>query len=292
MTLAIEETQAKAAILAEALPYIQRFSGTRILVKVGGELFDDGEAAKSLAYDLGFLRTVGIDVVLVHGGGPQITRAMQRFGKEAIFIEGQRKTDAETLELTAMVLLGDINRRLVSLLNSTGTKAIGLSGADDNMLIVEQRDPELGFVGAVKNINTAPIKSLLSSGYVPVIAGLGVDQSGQLYNVNADSAAGKIAVAIGAEKFVLLTNVPGLYENFEDKGSLISEIDLAGLIRLLSTGKVSQGMIPKIEAILTAVKAGIPRAHILDGRVRHALLLEVFTKEGVGTMVRGAEGKQ
>lgn len=289
MSREIEETQSKASVLLEALPFIQKFSGTRMLVKVGGELFEDDAAAKSLALDLGFLRMTGIDVVLVHGGGPQISRMMRKFEKEPEFINGQRKTDAETLELTAMVLLGDINRRIVSFLNTSGTPAIGLSGADDCLLQVEQKDPELGFVGTVKKINTSPIDKLLADGYLPVIAGMGVDEAGQLYNVNADSVAGKIALAIGANKYVLLTNVSGLYETFGEENSLISEIDTHGLIRLISTGKLTAGMLPKVESILSAVNGGVKRAHILDGRVQHALLLEVFTPEGIGTMVQAQE---
>ncbi len=286
MTRTIEETQAKAAVLREALPYIKQFKKQRVVIKVGGELFHDEAAARSLAEDLGFLRAVGVNVVLVHGGGPQISRTMKKFGKDPIFVKGQRVTDAETLELTAMVLLGEINRKIVALLNSTGTSAIGLSGVDDSLLKVTQRDPNLGYVGEVTSINTAPIDNLLAHQYIPVIASLGVDASGTTYNVNADAAAGKIAVAIQAEKFVLLTNVPGLYETFGDEDSLISEIDTKGLIRLISHDKLSEGMIPKVESIISAINGGVAQAHILDGRVKHALLLEVFTPEGIGTMIQ------
>ncbi|MCB0354663.1 MAG: acetylglutamate kinase [Bdellovibrionales bacterium] len=286
MTREIEDTQAKAEVLSQALSYIRRFTGKRVLIKVGGELFENEAAAKSLASDLSFLRTVGVDVVLVHGGGPQISKAMKQFRKEPVFVKGQRQTDSETLDLTAMVLLGDINRRIVSLLNVAGARSIGLSGADDSMLLVEQLDPELGFVGTVREVNTDPIDRLLEYDYIPVIAGMGVDRSGQLYNVNADSVAGKIAVAIGAEKYILLTNVPGLYETFGEEDSLISEIDSHGLIRLISTNKLSEGMIPKVESILSALKGGVKDAHILDGRMVHSVLLEIFTPEGIGTMVK------
>lgn len=286
MTRTIEETQAKAAVLREALPYIKQFKNQRVVIKVGGELFQDEAAARSLVEDLGFLRSVGVNVVLVHGGGPQISRAMKKFGKDPVFVKGQRVTDAETLELTAMVLLGEINRSIVALLSSTGTAAIGISGIDHSLLKVRQKDPDLGYVGEVVGINTAPIDNLLSHGYVPVIASLGIDASGSSYNINADTAAGKIAVAIHAQKLVLLTNVPGLYETFGDDDSLISEIDTKGLIRLISHDKLSEGMIPKVESIISAINGGVSQAHILDGRVKHALLLEIFTPEGIGTMIQ------
>ena len=286
MSRDIKATQAKADILIEALPFIRAFAGCRVCIKVGGELVEDHLAARSLAEDLTFLKSVGIEVVLVHGGGPQISKAMKELGKEPKFIEGNRITDEKSLEIAAMVLLGQINRTIVSLLNQAGTRAVGLNGVDDRMIRVTPKDPELGFVGTIQEINTAPIEMLLKNNYVPVIAGVGVDHHGQLYNINADSAAGKIAVALGAKKLIVLTNVEGLYQSFGDKDSLISEIDTHGLIRLISTGKLSAGMIPKVEAILGAVKAGIPQAHILDGRQAHAVLLEIFTCEGIGTMVR------
>lgn len=285
MTRDIEGTRAKADILIEALPFIRAFAGSRVCIKVGGELVEDLQAAQSLAEDLTFLKSVGLEVVLVHGGGPQISRAMKELGKEPKFIEGNRVTDEKSLEIATMVL-GNINRTLVAVLNQAGTKAIGLSGIDDSMIKVVPKDPELGFVGTIQEINASPIELLLKSNYVPVIAGVGVDKDGQLYNINADIAAGKIAVALAAKKLLVLTNVEGLYESFGDKNSLISEIDTHGLIRLISTGKLSAGMIPKVEAILGAVKAGIPQAHILDGRQPHAVLLEIFTSEGIGTMVK------
>ncbi len=286
MSRELGKTQSKSEILIEALPFIRKFAGSRVCIKVGGELFEDLVAAEKLAEDLSFLKSVGIQVVLVHGGGPQITKALKTLGKEPKFIEGQRVTDEATLEMTAMVMMGKINTLIVSLLNKVGTKAVGLSGIDDSMIKVTMKDPDLGFVGAIQSINTAPIEHLLKENYIPVIAGLGVDSNGQIFNINADIAAGKIAAAVGAKKLIVLTNVEGLYESFGDKDSLISEIDTHGLIRLISTGKLTAGMIPKVEAIMGAIKAGVPHAHILDGRQEHAVLLEIFTPEGIGTMIK------
>lgn len=285
MSSAEQEMVSRIAILQEALPFIEEFSGTRILVKAGGELFEDPEALRNLVADVHLLQAVGIQVVFVHGGGPQITRLMRQLGHEPKFIDGQRQTDARTVELSTMVLLGQLNPKIVAQLNVQGCRALGLSGLDDNLLQVTQRSEALGFVGHIRKVNVAPIENALAQGYVPVIAGLGVSDSGHIYNINADSAAGKIAAAIGAKKLVLLTNVEGLYERFEDKNSRISQIDSHGLIALLSSGTLREGMIPKMESILAALKSGVPRAHIIDGRRPHALLLEVLTSDGVGTMI-------
>jgi acetylglutamate kinase len=281
----LEETQAKAETLLEALPYLKRFPGRIAVVKVGGELFANPVAAASLAQDLILLHSVGIRVVLCHGGGPQISEMMKRFGKEPKFINGQRVTDKETLEITSMVLLGVINRTIVSLLNAHGRRAVGLSGVDGGMFTVEQKNPELGYVGKVTQVCTEPIMSVLESGFLPVIASLGIDTSGEVYNVNADIAAGELAVALKAEKLVTLTNVEGLYRTFGDEDSLISEIDSSSLKDLLEKEVLSAGMIPKAESIVNALERGVEKAHILDGRVDHAVLLEIFTPEGIGTMI-------
>lgn len=280
-----EETQAKADILIEALPYLKQFGGKRILVKVGGELLDNSAAAASFAQDLVLLKSVGIDVVLVHGGGPQISRMMEKVGKVAEFKHGHRVTDAESIEIASMVLIGSLNTKLVGMLNAHGPKAIGLSGADGRLLLVEPRDPELGFVGNIAAASPDTITHVLEAGYMPVIAPIGIDTQGTLYNINADVAASRLAVAIGAEKFVILSNVPGLYKSFGCEDSLISDVQTSQLKDMLGTGAITAGMIPKIEAVLYALENQVPQAHLLDGRVEHAVLLEVFTPEGIGTMV-------
>jgi acetylglutamate kinase len=281
----VEETQKKASILIEALPYIRQYNGKRVVIKVGGELIEHEDQARNLAEDLVFLKSVGIQVVLCHGGGPQISRAMKTLGKDPMFVNGQRVTDAETLEVTLMVLLGLLNQQLVAKLNRHGPQAVGLSGVDGQMLLVKQRSPELGFVGDIVNVSPTPIERLLADGYIPVIASIGIDDTGQAYNVNADIAAAQIARQIGAEKLILLTNVEGLYESFGDKGSLISSIELNDLEAMQDSSSLSAGMIPKVEAILLAMRGGVQKAHILDGRVTHAVLLEIFTPEGIGTMI-------
>jgi len=286
----MEETQAKAKILIEALPYLREFSGKRLVVKVGGEVVDDAAGASSLVQDLLLLKMVGLDVVLCHGGGPQISRTMQRLGLEPRFRDGLRVTDAETVEVTAMVLLGQINRRLVGLLNAHGAEAVGVSGVDGRLFVVEQESEELGFVGRIASVDPAPVERLLEDGYMPVVASIGMDPAGDAYNINADLAAGRLAAALGAAKLVVLTNVEGLYESFGDADTLVSEIDPPGLRRMAEAGSLGSGMLPKVDAVLAAIEGGVPQAHLLDGRVRHAVLLEIFTPEGIGTMVRSGVG--
>lgn len=284
----ISVMQEKASVLIEALPFIKQFADKVLVIKVGGELVDDQAAAASLAQDIYLLRSVGVKVVVCHGGGPQISRAMKRFGKEPEFIDGHRATDKETLEITAQVLLGDINRKLVSLLNVHGKRAMGLSGVDGKLIVVSQKSEKLGFVGEIEEVNIEVITSLLEQGFIPVVASLGADEAGTTYNINADVAAGHIAKSLKAEKLVVLTNVEGLYESFGDKNSLLSEINTRELQGLIHHGGLSAGMLPKTEAILGALHGGVKRAHILDGRVTHSLLIEIFTEEGAGTMVTPA----
>jgi acetylglutamate kinase len=275
----------RISVLIEALPHFHNVTGKRILIKVGGELFESQEATRTLVTDIASLRALGVQVVLVHGGGPQITRMMERFGKEPCFIEGQRVTDQESLKLTAMVMIGDINTSIVAALNSYGTPAVGLNGTDGSMIEVVPRDAALGFVGTVKHVNTRPIISALESNYVPVIAGLGVDESGQIYNINADTTAGKLATALEVKKWFLLTNVKGIYSEFGKEESFISVTDVVGLIKLRAQGSLSTGMIPKVEAILGAVKGGVDSVHLIDGRIPHAILLELCSDNGIGTMI-------
>ena len=279
------DTQAKAGILIEALPFLKNFGGKRLVIKVGGELLDNEEASASFAQDLILLKSVGIQIVLLHGGGPQISRAMEKLGKKPEFKNGLRVTDQETMKIMSMVLLGDLNIKLVSLLNVHGPKSVGFSGADGNLFSVEQESPELGFVGKLKNINTDLVIKTLENGYMPVIGSVGVDDEGQAYNINVDLAAGNLAGALGAEKLIVLSNVEGLYETFGDENSLIPEIKAKGLRKMKESGSLTAGMIPKVDGILAALDGGVKRAHILDGRVEHAVLLEIFTPEGIGTMI-------
>jgi len=279
--------QERAAVLADALPYIREFSGRTVVVKYGGHAMDSPELAELFAQDIVLMRLVGINPVVVHGGGPQITELMQRLGKEPTFVDGRRVTDAETVDIVRMALVGKVNREVVASINQQGPYAVGLSGEDAGLITVTQRDPALGFVGDVSRIEPAILERLIGQELIPVIATVGVDEAGQAYNINADTVAGAIAEAIGAEKLVYLTDVAGVNAEWPDESTLISRTDLAGLERLLSDGKAGEGMIPKLESCAHALRNGVRRAHILDGRLPHALLLEFFTSEGIGTMVEG-----
>jgi acetylglutamate kinase len=285
MKLDMQEIGEKAHILAEALPYIREFSGKTVVIKYGGNAMDDPALADLFAADVVLMRLVGMNPVVVHGGGPQISELMRKLGKEPEFVDGLRVTDAESVDIVRMALVGKVNREIVSALNQHGSYAVGLSGEDAGLIKVTMRDERLGFVGDVDVIDPSIIERLTREELIPVIATVGVDEAGQAYNVNADTVAGAIAAALPAEKLVYLTNVEGLYEDWPDEASLISRIDIAGLEQLEDAGKLSEGMIPKIRSCVDALRAGVQRAHILDGRIPHALLLEFFTREGVGTMV-------
>jgi acetylglutamate kinase len=275
----------KAVILAEALPYIREFSGKTVVIKYGGHAMSDPALADLFATDVVLMRLVGMNPVVVHGGGPQISDLMRRLGKEPEFVEGRRVTDAETVDIVRMTLVGKVNREIVASVNRHGSYAVGLSGEDAALIRVEQRDPLLGFVGDVREINPTIVERMLREELIPVIATVGVDDDGQAYNVNADTVAGAMAEALDAEKLVYLTDVAGVYGDWPDEGSLISRIDVVGMEKLIADGKVADGMIPKLESCVSALKHGVRRAHILDGRLPHALLLEFFTRQGVGTMV-------
>lgn len=286
--IATRDAQAKARVLTEALPYIRRWAGRTVVVKVGGETLDDEGLLDSFATDVTLMRFVGMNPIVVHGGGPQISEAMRRSGKEPVFVSGHRVTDQETVEIVKTVLLGQIQKRIVTALNSHGGQAAGISGEDGDLLAVRPAagpgGEDLGFVGEVEEVNPSILNSLIEGEFIPVIAPVGAGPGGS-YNINADLAAGALAAAAAAEKLVFLTNVEGLYRDLGDEGSLISETTVEQLEKLLSDGALSEGMIPKIRSAVDAVRAGVPRAHILDGRLQHALLLEIFTDEGVGTMV-------
>jgi acetylglutamate kinase len=277
----------KAAILAEALPYIRRFQGKVVVVKYGGNAMggDDDNELDLFAQDVVLMRSVGMRPVVVHGGGPQIGELMQRLGKVPEFHEGLRVTDAETLDIARMVLVGKVNREIVGAINVHAPLAVGLSGEDAMLLTASARNPDLGFVGDVANVDAGIIERLLNEGLIPVVATIGADLEGQAYNINADTAAGAIAEALEAEKLVYLTNIEGLRRDVDDPSTLISTTTADELDDLVTNKVLTGGMIPKIESCIAAVRAGVGQAHILDGRLPHAVLLEIFTNEGVGTMV-------
>jgi acetylglutamate kinase len=276
---------AKATILAEALPYIREFSGKTVVIKYGGSAMEDPDLADLFAQDVVLMRLVGMNPVVVHGGGPQISDLMRRLGKEPEFVDGLRVTDAETVDIVRMALVGKVNREIVASVNQHGSYAVGLSGEDAGLITVGPRDDKLGFVGDIRRIDPSILERLLREELIPVVATVGVDEAGQAYNVNADTVAGAIAESLRAEKLVYLTNVAGMYGDLADETSLISRIDVDRLAALVDDGVLSEGMIPKARSCVDAVKSGVSRAHILDGRIPHALLLEFFTREGIGTMV-------
>ena len=280
----------KAAVLVEALPWLKRFSGRTIVVKYGGHAMTSPALQQAFAEDVVFLRYAGVRVVVVHGGGPQITAHLDRLGLHSEFRGGLRVTTPETMQVVRMVLVGQVNSDVVSLVNAHGPFAVGLSGEDASLLTAERRDAvvdgepvDLGHVGEVVDVQPQIVTALLEEGKVPVVATVARGVDGELYNVNADTAAAALAVAVGAEKLVVLTDVEGLYADWPESDEVISEIDADGLAALLP--QLSSGMAPKMEACLAAVRGGVPRAHVLDGRVAHSLLLELFTDSGVGTMV-------
>jgi acetylglutamate kinase len=281
----VRDAGAKATILAEALPYIREFSGKTVVIKYGGNAMEDPALADLFAQDVVLMRLVGMNPVVVHGGGPQISDLMRRLGKEPEFVDGLRVTDAETVDIVRMALVGKVNREVVASVNRHGSYAVGLSGEDAGLINVAARDEKLGFVGDIRRIDPSIVERLIREELIPVVATVGVDDVGQAYNVNADTVAGAIAESLRAEKLVYLTNVAGMYGDLADEASLISRIDVDRLAALVDDGVLSEGMIPKARSCVEAVKSGVSRAHILDGRIPHALLLEFFTREGIGTMV-------
>ena len=276
----------RASVLSEALPHLQRFAGHIIVVKYGGNALAEStdDAMEVFARDIALIHAVGMKPVVVHGGGPQISALMDRLGKQTTFHNGLRVTDAETMEIVSMVLLGTVNPMLVSSINTAGANAAGVSGQDMGLFQCVQRDPALGFVGDVVNVNPAAVQGLLDDGAVPVVATLGTDDKGQSYNINADTAASALAVALKATKILFLTDVAGVLHNPSDAESLISTLTPREAAELQASGVISGGMVPKVESCLHAVEGGVGAAHILDGRVAHVTLLELLTDAGVGTM--------
>ena len=281
----IASTMGKAGIFSEALPFIRRFRGSTVVIKYGGSAMVDDDLRESFADDVAMLHYVGINPVIVHGGGPHISRAMGQRGIEPQWFEGLRVTDDETIRVVQSTLVGEVNPDIVRLVNNHGSVATGVSGLDANLFVAEPQDERLGFVGRVVEVNVDLIRGLQGQGYVPVVAPIARGADGETYNLNADTAAGALAGALGASKLVYLTDVEGLYRDLGDENSLISRITTPELAELIESGSVSAGMLPKLRSCVEAVEAGVDRVHILDGRMQHALLLEIFTPEGIGTMI-------
>ncbi len=288
----MSDAASKAAILIEALPWLERYVGKTIVVKYGGNAMVDDALKAAFAQDIVFLRTVGVKPVVVHGGGPQISSMLTRLGIASEFRGGLRVTTPEAMDVVRMVLMGQVNRELVGLLNAHGPLAVGLSGEDAGLLTAERKgieldgeEVDLGLVGEVAEVNPGAVLDLINAGRIPVVATVAPDEIGQVHNVNADTAAGALAAALGAERLVVLTDVEGLYRDWPNSTEVIRQIAVDDLAAMLPS--LASGMIPKMEACLEAVRAGVPKATVIDGRVPHSLLLEIFTDEGVGTMVLG-----
>ncbi|MDR7300323.1 acetylglutamate kinase [Haloactinomyces albus] len=296
---------AKAGVLTEALPWLERFHGATVVIKYGGNAMTDDGLKRAFAEDMVFLRLAGLHPVIVHGGGPQITTMLDRLGMEGEFRGGLRVTTPETMDVVRMVLVGQVGRELVGLINQHGPHAVGMSGEDAHLFTARRRSAlvdgepvDVGLVGDVVSVNPEAVWDLIHAGRIPVVSTVAPDADGVVHNVNADTAAGALAVALGAEKLVVLTDVEGLYTDWPDRSSLVSRLDADRLERMLPD--LASGMVPKMEACLRAVRGGVPRAHVIDGRLAHSVLLEVFTSQGVGTMVvppdeqaglRAAEGE-
>ena len=289
----------KAKILVNALPYIKKYYGQTIVIKYGGSAMVDKTARKQFIKDVVLMKYIGINPVIVHGGGPEINEMLKKVGKESKFIAGNRVTDEETVEIVEMVLSGKVNKGIVADINKYGGKAIGISGKDDNMILVRQKYIEeksenngetkkidIGFVGEIENINTEIIKVLEKSDYIPVISSIGTDKNGQTYNINADYVAGEIAGKLNADRMIFLTDVDGILLDYHDKQTLIDEIDVYHVNKLIEKGIINGGMLPKVNTCLKAIEKGVENVIILNGKLEHSLLLELFTEEGAGTLIK------
>ena len=274
----------RARVLVHALPYIQDYSGKIVVVKYGGNAMVSEQLKDSVIRDICLLQLIGVKVVLVRGGGPEITEVLEKMGKQSAFVDGVRVTDEETVGVALMVLAGKINKTLVNLIELKGGSAIGLSGLDGHMLEAKIKKPELGYVGQITNVNVKPILDVIDKGYIPVVSTVGYDGAGNLYNINADTAAARIAGELGAESLIAMTDIAGILKDKNDPSTLISSIKVSDLPGLISDGVIQGGMIPKAECCRSAIEWGVNRVFIIDGRVPHAILIEMLTNEGIGTM--------
>ena len=278
----------RAEVLVQALPYIRRYTGKVVVVKYGGNAMVNEQLKQQVMEDVVLLWLIGVKVVLVHGGGPEISQTMKALGKEAVFVDGLRVTDRETVDIVQMVLAGKINKTLVNLLEMKGGQAMGISGMDGRLIEAEIKDERLGYVGEITRINIQPVTDLLEKGYIPVISTLGCDREGNAYNINGDTAAARVAGALEAERLIMLSDIPGLLRDKDDPTTLIPELSVMEAARLRQEGVISGGMIPKMECCVEAIRRGVKKVIIMDGRVPHSILMELLTDEGAGTMIKGA----
>jgi acetylglutamate kinase len=285
----VEELIKKADILIESLPYMKEYSNKTVVIKYGGNAMVNQDLMVSVLEDITLLKYVGVNPVIVHGGGPVISENLKKLNLQSDFYQGLRVTNKEIMEVVEQALLGKVNSQIVSLANLAGNKAVGLSGKDNNLIQAKKYELEdgfdLGHVGEIKKINPEILITMIDNGYLPIVAPVGVDEAGMSYNINADLVAGELAASLGAEKLILLTNVEGILDNPEDKNSLISRLKVAEAQEMIEDGKIVGGMIPKVGSCIKALNQGVKRTHILDGRIPHALLLEIFTESGIGTMI-------
>ncbi|MBP5209019.1 MAG: acetylglutamate kinase [Clostridia bacterium] len=286
MSNSISNTE-RAEVIAQALPYIKRYVGKTVVIKYGGSAMINDDLKHQVMKDIVLAWLIGIKIVLIHGGGAEISEMMEKVGKEPQFIDGLRVTDRETVELVQMTLSGKVNKSLVNLIEVTGGKSIGISGVDGRLIEAKPKNEKLGFVGTITGVNTAVINDLLGNGYIPVISTIGCDQSGDIYNINADTAAAHIAGALGAERLIMMTDIAGILRDKNDPSSLIPEISASDAGMLREEGVIDGGMIPKVDCCIEAIRRGVKNVVIMDGRVPHAILMELLTNEGAGTMVTG-----
>ena len=280
----------RARVLVHALPYIQDYSGKIVVVKYGGNAMVSEQLKDSVIRDICLLQLIGVKVVLVHGGGPEITEVLEKMGKQSAFVDGVRVTDEETVGVALMVLAGKINKTLVNLIELKGGSAIGLSGLDGHMLEAKIKKPELGYVGQITNVNVKPILDVIDKGYIPVVSTVGYDGAGNLYNINADTAAARIAGELGAESLIAMTDIGGILRDKDDPSTLIPVIHTADALQLIESGVINGGMLPKVTCCIDAIRWGVHRVFIIDGRVPHAILIEMLTNEGIGTMFVAGQG--
>lgn len=281
----LEDAARRAEVLTQAMPYIRKYRGKIIAVKYGGNAMVSEELKKQVMEDIALLHMIGVRMVLLHGGGPEINYGLKKIGKESKFVNGLRVTDKETIDIVEMVLAGKVNKNLVNLLQNEGVKAVGLSGIDARMIRAVQKDPELGYVGRITDVDVSLLRTVMDDGYIPVISTLGSDDEGNIYNINADTAAAYIAGAIGAERLFMMTDIAGILRDKDDPSTLIPSIDIEEAVQLFNEGVIAGGMIPKVECCIDAIHRGVRRVIVMDGRVSHSILLEILTNEGAGTMV-------